>query len=138
MIKKTILLLVLLVTSAIMGGLIIIYELSSYTSRIVISVDEINSNPSAWVNKTVIVKGRLSGPLGFIPEAMPPWNYILYRSNETIYKPGSVYIGVLWKNQENYGFKNVMVFGVVREGHWIYLYGNRPTCYYIEAVFVFP
>jgi hypothetical protein len=89
------------------------------------------------VNKLVVVEGKLYGPLVFIPESMPPYNYKLYRSNETIEtigRKGSVSIGVLWNGQHDPNFGNIKrVVGIVREGHWLYLYGEHPICYYIEA-----
>jgi hypothetical protein len=85
----------------------------------------------------VVVEGKLVGPMISNPEATPPWNYELFRSNqtiETISKKGTVSIGILWNFQDDYSFENTRVVGVVREGHWLsYLYGEPPACYYIEA-----
>jgi hypothetical protein len=75
------------------------------------SVDEIVTNPSVWVDKTVIVEGDLNGPFLFTPENRPPWNCILrsHTSNNSI--------GVFW-NKSNYDAPydsvNVTVYGVVR------------------------
>jgi hypothetical protein len=89
------------------------------------TVEEIMLAPSAWVNKTVVIEGSLTGPLFFAPEVMPPWNYML-SSNGTI--------GVLWTGAE-YDSAFVKVYGVVRKG-WVtgILAWPWTTCYYIQAV----
>lgn len=94
------------------------------------------SNLSAWVNKSIVIEGKLCGPSIYIPESVPPWNYELFGPNETIEtigKLGTVAMGVLWNGEDEYAFEKVIVIGVVREGHWLYLYGEQPVCYYIEA-----
>jgi hypothetical protein len=133
--RKVMLLLILLIGISICGA-IVIHEFFPHIYAIATSIGEINSNPSSWVNKMVVVEGKLVGPMGFIPEATPPWNYELLRSNETVEtigKKGTVSIGILWNYMDDYHFENTRVVGVVREGHWLYLYGERPVCYYIEA-----
>lgn len=105
--------------------------LYAYTQHI----DEINHNPSAWVNRTVLVEGKLCGPSIYIPESVPPWNYELFGPNETIETLGkqeTVAIGVLWNGEDQFSFENVIVIGVIREGRY-YSWGNTPVCYYIEA-----
>ena len=117
-------------------GVIVIHEFFPQIYAIETSIGEINSNPSAWVHKMVVVEGELCGPMGFIPEAMPPWNYELFGSNETIETIGrkeAVNISVLWNCQDDYNFENTKVVGVVREGRFGDLYGEGPVCYYIEA-----
>jgi len=133
--RKVMLLLILLIGISICGA-IVIHEFFPHIYAIATSIGEINSNPSAWVNKMVAVEGKLVGPMGFIPETTPPWNYDLFGSNETIEtigRKGAVIIGILWDYQDHYSFENTRVVGVVREGHWLYLYGEQPVCYYIEA-----
>lgn len=96
---------------------------------------EINSNPSVWLNRTVMVEGKLSGPSYYIPEDHPPWNYELFGPNETIEtlgKPETVAIVVLWNGEVQYAFADVIVIGVVREGR-LYSWGHTTVCYYIEA-----
>ncbi len=89
-------------------------------------MDEIALNPSACVNKEVVVEGNLTGPLVFIPENAPPWNYEL-SSNGTR-------IGVLWNRDDVYNSANVRVSGVVREGRRAGgLLEPPPICHYIEA-----
>lgn len=89
------------------------------------SVDEIRLNPSAWVNKEVVVEGKLTGPLVFVPENAPPWNYEL-SSNGTL--------GVLWNSSSVYNSISVRVYGVVREGRQAGgLVEPPPICYYVEA-----
>ena len=95
----------------------------------------INSNPSGWVNRTVVIEGKLSGPSCYIPEDHPPWNYELFGPDETIETIGTletVAIGVLWNGRDQYAFEDVIVIGVVREGHF-YSWGHTTVCYYIEA-----
>lgn len=79
-------------------GVLVFHELSPYKQALATLIDEINSNPSAWVNKTVVVEGKLMGPSGYILEETPPWNYELAGPNETIETLGkreTVGIGVL-------------------------------------------
>jgi hypothetical protein len=133
--RKVLLLLIFCIGITVVG-VIVIYEFFPHIFAIETSIGEINSNPSAWVNKMVVVEGKLCGPMVFIPEAMPPWNYKLFGSNETIETIGekeTVNIGVLWNGKGDYNMENTRVVGVVREGRWVYLYGERPVCYYIEA-----
>lgn len=134
--RKIMLLFILCIGTAVVSGVVVIYELSPHTHAIETSIGEINSNPSTWVNKTVVVEGKLSGPSAYIPEAAPPWNYELFGPNETIEtlgKPETVAIGVLWNGEDHYAFENTRVVGVVRKGNWGYLWGEHPVCYYIEA-----
>ena len=134
--KKVMLLLILCIGTAVVSGVIVLYELSPYAHAIETSIGEVNSNPSVWVNRTVVVEGKLCGPLGFIPEAVPPWNYELFGPNETIEtigKPETVVIGVLWNGEDDYAFEIIRVVGVVRKGRCGYLWEEPPVCYYIEA-----
>jgi len=135
--RKVLLQLLILCIGITVVGAIVIYEFFPHIYAISTSIGEINSNPSAWVNKMVVVEGKLYGPLVFIPESMPPYNYKLYGSNETIEtigRKGSVSIGVLWNGQHDPNFGSIKrVVGIVREGRWLYLWGERPVCYYIEA-----
>lgn len=96
--KRMIFLVVLCIGISVAGGLILLYEFSAIET----SITEINSNPSAWVNRKVVVEGKLVGPLGYIPETTPPWNYELYGLNETVEtvgKPETVHIGILWNRE---------------------------------------
>lgn len=97
------------------------------------TLDEINSYPSVWVNRTVVVKGKLWGPLVFAGVGIPPpWNYKLFRPNAT-QTSEEVFIGVLWNSRDEYAFEKTIVIGVVREGHWSSMWGGHPVGYYIEA-----
>jgi hypothetical protein len=83
-------------------------------------------NLSAHENETVVIEGRIVGPLCFIPEGMPPWNYQIY-DNGTMY-------GVFWNGQEPYNYTYVRVCGVITKGE----YGGgvvfpSPVVYYIKA-----
>ena len=136
---RKMLLLILCVGAAVVSGVLVIHKLSLYTPSIVAietSIEEINANRSAWVNRIVVVEGKLCGPSVHIPESVPPWNYELFGPDEkieTLGKPETVAIGVLWKGSDDYHFENTTVVGVVKKGHWGYLWGEQPTCYYIEA-----
>ena len=97
-------------------------------------LDIITSDPSAWLNRRVVVEGNLSGPYDvFIPEAnIPPYNYVLNTPSGSI--------GVLWNSSNLYSSVKVTVYGVVRIGkvqtmQFLYPSGQRvyPTVYYIEA-----
>ena len=89
------------------------------------------SDPSAWVNRSVVVEGNMSlfMDLGFYGS---PWNFNLY-SNETV-------IGVSWYGNlpRNYNL-TVIVSGTVREGFFTHNFGNGtvtswgPIAYFIEA-----
>jgi hypothetical protein len=95
-----------------------------------VSVGEIASNLSEWVNRTVVVEGNISH--AFLPPSIePPWNYELRSNGATV--------EVLWLGDYNliYG-KNVTVLGVVVEGRWTtFLNGTAkptgPVVYFIEA-----
>lgn len=97
---------------------------SSYIEGLIIE-GIIMNDPSAWVNRTAVVEGNLTGPLVFIPEGAPPWNYELNSNGTTI--------GVLWKQGDVYDSANVRVSGVVRQGRRAG--GDIPPeiVYYVEA-----
>ena len=99
-------------------------------------LDIITSDPSAWLNRRVVVEGNLSGPYDvFIPEAnIPPYNYVLNTPSGSI--------GVLWNSSAatSVNSMKVTVYGVVRMGKvqtmlFEFPSGQRiyPTVYYIEA-----
>jgi uncharacterized coiled-coil protein SlyX len=90
----------------------ILNDLLNVTATVV-TVDEITLNASAWLNKTVIVEGKLFGPMVSIPEKMPPGGYIVCRSNETSETP-TIFVWVSWNNGGGYNFTNVIVVGIVR------------------------
>jgi cell division protein FtsL len=92
-----------------------------------VSVDEITANPSAWVNKRVVVEGNtiLDWDWGW-GWWWPPWNFGL-SSNETT-------IGVSWQGSLDNG-KNVLVLGVVTEGQWNELLANGTTATYGSIVY---
>jgi hypothetical protein len=91
--------------------------------------DIIMSDPSAWVNRTVVVEGNISS---FLPPGFwwPPWNYELGSNGTTI--------GVSWQG-EFYNGKNVLVLGVVTGGRWNEVLANGtvitygPIVYFIQA-----
>jgi hypothetical protein len=119
--KKIVALFIIIIASVVV---LLLNPLPFRTVVQITSVDEIMLNPSAWVNKKVLVEGKLNGPLFFIPEDMPPWNYEL-SSNGTI--------GVRWNGNDIYNYVNVRVYGVVRQGTRGGIWFPPQICYYIEA-----
>jgi hypothetical protein len=88
-------------------------------------VSDILLNPSAWVNRTVVVEGSLTGPFGHVAEDAPPYNYEL-NSNGTI--------GVLWSRSDTQcSSTHVRIQGVVRQGKKAAGLWPILVCYYIEA-----
>jgi hypothetical protein len=97
----------------------------------VTSINEIVSNPSAWVNRTVVVEGNLSGPMFFMASEYSPYEYELGSE--------SAKIGISWSG-DNWTKNSVAVtiYGVVREGMDINSLAVNQTpittiVYYIEA-----
>lgn len=91
-----------------------------------LTISEFNSNPEFWLGKRVRVQGVLVGPLVFIPEAVPPYNYALYdpAMRESI--------GILWKNaDDSLDGKNVWVIGAVKKERARGTFGIE--AYFIEA-----
>jgi len=93
--------------------------------------DIIISDPSAWVNNTVLVGGIIQ----LVPKSTgfswPPWDYYLSSNGS--------YIGVSWQGTV-YNEENVTVLGVVTGGHWTtfnLVNGTSvlsgPVVYFIEA-----
>lgn len=94
------------------------------------TIDEIHANPSAWMNRTVVVEGKLSGPVGFIAAGIPPpCSHVLYRSNATS-QSEEVFIYIRWSG--SYEFEKTIVIGVLREGYWSLFFGGGQ--HYIEAL----
>ncbi|MDH5732852.1 MAG: hypothetical protein OEY88_03585 [Candidatus Bathyarchaeota archaeon] len=122
-------------TSLLMN--IYLYKVSSQlrdTHRILSAyrqtIDEIHANPSVWVNRTVVVEGKLIGPVGFFAVGIPPpCSHILYRSNATS-RSEEVFIYLRWSG--SYEFEKTTVVGVVREGHWSLFHGGGQ--HYIQAL----
>jgi uncharacterized protein YoxC len=89
----------------------------------------ITNDPSAWVNRAVVIEGTISPflPPGFF---WPPWNYELSSNGTTI--------GVSWQGT-SYNGRNVTVLGVVTGGRWSEMFANGtvalygPLVYFIEA-----
>jgi prefoldin subunit 5 len=88
------------------------------------------SNPSVWVNKTVVVQGALAIP-AFLPWEIPLWNYLLVSSNYTSF------IGVLW-NGAVPNSSQVQIYGVVRQGQEELWDNGTETVFYIEAETISP
>jgi cellulose 1,4-beta-cellobiosidase len=92
------------------------------------TVDDIMLDFPAWLNKTVLVEGNLSGPFVYQSEDARPWNY------EFSYPNGSFnsLLGVFWGQSDFYDFTNVIVVGDVMEGRRAFEGGFIPA-YFIEA-----
>lgn len=83
-------------------------QLNSLMNGTETSLGIIVSNPSAWVNKTVVVQGALGVQI-HLPWQITLWNYVLVSSN------GINQIGVLW-NGAVPNSSQVQIYGVVRQG----------------------
>jgi hypothetical protein len=120
--KRIVALLIICVVGAVAASLGVFAFRATVQST---PVGDILLNPSAWVNRTVVVEGSLSGPFGHVAEGAPPYDYEL-SSNGTI--------GVLWKGSDTqYTSANVRIQGVVRQGRTADGLWPSVTCYYIEA-----
>jgi hypothetical protein len=92
----------------------------------------IASNPSVWVNRTIIVEGALYElPIEmYLPwQIGPPWGYLLNSSN------GLNQIGVQW-NGAVPNSSQVQIYGVVSQG--IENLGGSTIVFYIEALTINP
>jgi len=89
-------------------------------------LDQIEQNPTAWLGKTIVVEGNLSGPYTFIPESAPSFNCLLETSNGGI--------GVLWHGWLDSDPAYVRVVGIVRAGKG----EDESDRFYIEAQSVLP
>jgi outer membrane murein-binding lipoprotein Lpp len=101
--------------------------------------DIIISDPSAWVNRMVIVQGVLS--LVFFPVLEhAPWNFELSSGNQTIgvYISSSINMSAFWGMYNFSGY--VRIFGVVEKGDITFTGGVLPpeVTYYIQAETVEP
>jgi len=119
------------------------------------TVSIINSDPSAWVNKTVVLEGNLNGPLIMIADSYVPYDYELNSSGQIIGLAfsASVNLTSFYSDQYFNGTTNsltndslitfrvyllnsslrVRIYGIVRKG-FIYV-RNTPwlVTYYIET-----
>jgi len=89
-----------------------LYKVSSQLTQLIsplrTNIDEINSNPSAWVNRTVVVEGKLMGPL-ILGDF-----FMLFRPNAT-HMSEKAFILVWWSHSDEYAFEKVIVVGVIQE-----------------------
>jgi len=104
-------------------------RVSNLTIRLKVTVtplDTASLNLSALVYETIVVEGKLTGPLVFIPEGMPPWGYEL-DSNGTV-------IGISWNGGDFFNWTSVRVYGVVTQGTLSGGLTEPPgTVYYVRA-----
>jgi hypothetical protein len=97
--------------------------------------DIIVSDPSVWVNRTVIVEGILSGPLWFPVFEHSPWDYELSSGNQTIgvSLSANVNMNTVWNSSES-----VRIYGVVERGEITFTFGPSQVTYYMETETVEP
>jgi hypothetical protein len=108
-----------------------ISSLTSQISELSSNVSNIMSDPSAWVNKTVVVEGSIEYAYSYLQA--PPWNYKLSSNGATI--------GVSWQGNNDFLSKwvdtgvNVLVLGVITEGQVTPPINGTHTynVYFIEA-----
>ena len=115
------------------------------------TINIIKSDPSAWVNKTVVVEGHLDGPELMMPDSSVPYNYGLNSSGQWIgvsFWHTGVNLTSFYSNKyisSSYGngttiriyFVNssltVRIYGIVREGYQYFFNTPENVVYYIEA-----
>ena len=107
-----------IMVSAIVTSLMVNIHLSRISSQFTqlisplrASVDEIHANLSVWVNRTVVVEGKLRGPL-IDPEGEE--FFMLFRPNAT-HTSEETFILVGWSHRDRYAFEKVIVVGVIQE-----------------------
>ena len=132
--KKT----TILATACVIIVVVVFFDLCVFKTptQQATTVSIVMSEPSAWVNRSVVVEGNMSlfEDLGWYAS---PWNYNLY-SNGT-------FIGVSWYGNlpRNYNL-TVIVSGTVKGGYWTHNFGNGtftshgPIAYFIEAETIEP
>lgn len=152
--KKT----TILATTCIIIAVAVFFELYVFRPppmQQTIAVSTITSDPSAWVNKTVVLEGNLDGPLMMMGDSSVPYDYELNSSGQIIGLSfsASVNLTSFYSNQYfNSATTNltdhslitikvyllnstlrVRIYGIVREG-FVYSF-NTPeiVTYYIEA-----
>jgi len=106
-----------------------VFRLSVYQTT---TVSTITSNPSAWVNKTIVLEGNLDGPLIMMGDAPLPYAYELNSSSQTIgltFSPSVNLTAVYLLNSS----VTVRIYGIVREGFQYFFNTPENVVYYIEA-----
>lgn len=103
--------------------------------------DMVLSDPSDWVNRTVIVDGNLSGMFVPVLEHLP-YNYDLISSNQTIgvsLNPNMVTNSSFWYQVIEFSAP-ARIYGVVEKGEITTTSNSHPpqVTYYIEAETVEP
>lgn len=95
------------------------------------TVGIINSDPSAWVNKTVVVEGNLDGSI-WMPDSPLPYYHELNSSGQTIGLTFSASLNASLNLTSFYG-KTLRIYGIVRKGFQYYFNTPEWVVYYIEA-----
>lgn len=96
-----------------------------------VTFSELESDPQSWLGKRVCVSGTLRCYLAHIPEAVAPYNCVLYSFDMSKH----VAVRILDVYTE-YDDRNMTVIGVFREGETGPLIIR--TVYYVEAEIVLP
>jgi outer membrane murein-binding lipoprotein Lpp len=93
------------------------------------------SDPSAWVNRSVMVEGVLSGLIVFPTFEHSPWDHELSSGNQTIGVSLSANVNesTFWNGSEP-----VRIYGVVEKDEISFTFGPSEVTYYIEAETVEP
>ena len=100
--------------------------------------DIVMRDPSAWVNRTVIVEGNDLGLVVFPPFENSPWNYELISGNQTIgvVLSTSVNVTAFWKSLQGFKSSEVIIYGVVVKGEITSIWEPSEVTYYIEGFVV--
>jgi hypothetical protein len=110
--------------------------LLNLTGANIISINQINNDPGAWENKTVVVEGNLSGGWGYFTAIS---YYYVLSSNGTIVRnsldldPNSIGVNLRIADGGVYDYVHAVIIGVVKKGFIGNLSFTNPTIiYYIE------
>jgi hypothetical protein len=150
--KTTILATVCIIIAVVVFFEFYVFKLSIYQTT---TVSIITSDPSAWVNKTVVLEGNLDGPLIMMADAPLPYDYELNSSGQTIGLTFSTSVNLTsfygnqyftsattnMTDQRTYTIRvyllnssiTVRIYGIVREGYQYSFNTPEWAVYYIEA-----
>jgi hypothetical protein len=104
-------------------------------------LDMVLSDPSVWVNRTVIVEGDLSGLLVFPAFESSPWDNELFIGSQSIGVSigGAKFVnssGAITSEQILNDYGLVTVYGVVEKGIFYDSWSGNSVTYYIAAEIV--
>lgn len=116
-------------------------QLNELLNATILPIAIITSNPSAWVNRTVVVESNLSA-VGFPALEQSPWSYQLSSDGQTVGVSLSASVNTnssFWYQVAHFS-PSARIYGVVEKGE-ITTTGNMlppEDTYYIEAEIVEP